>query len=293
MEEARPQDDPRLERLRRAGLSRYESLVYLGLVQDRNARVVEIARRTGVPQPKVYQALDSLVEKGFCALGADSVNRYRPIDPALAFQGQIARLASQQADVQGLSRELGEVYRSGAEEQRWAPPIEIVKGLPQIRTLLVEQVRQARSEVLYFGQSPQVPALEVAQALWERAETGVRLRLVFDEHYFDGAEERREEDDLLRKVKAERRRFAELPTKMIVVDRTHRAGVGREAGRGGVPRSGPAPGWARRPLPGVLRARLGARRRVLIRSEQRKRRASKGFGSVPGPASLPWSPPWR
>jgi|SRR5262245_940228 len=219
MEEARPQDDPRLERLRRAGLSRYESLVYLGLVQDRNARVVEIARRTGVPQPKVYQALDSLVEKGFCALGADSVNRYRPIDPALAFQGQIARLASQEADVRGLSKELGEVYRAGAEEQRWAPPIEIVKGLPQIRTLLVEQVRQARTEVLYFGQSPQVPALEVAQALWERAETGVRLRLVFDEHYFDGAEERREEDDLLRKVKAERRRFAELPTKMIVVDR--------------------------------------------------------------------------
>ena len=219
MEEPRPQYDPRLERLRRAGLSRYESLVYLGLVQDRNARVVEIARRTGVPQPKVYQALDSLVEKGFCAIGADAVNRYRPVDPALAFQGQIARLAAQQSDVQGLARELGEQYRAGAEEQRWAPPIEIVKGLPQIRVLLVEQVRQARSEILYFGQAPQISALEVAQALWERAEAGVRLRLVFDEHYFDGAEERREEDDLLRKVKGERRRVAELPTKLIVVDR--------------------------------------------------------------------------
>src|SRR6185503_1900918 len=108
MEDGRLQDDPRLERLRRAGLSRYESLVYLGLVQDRNARVVEIARRTGVPQPKVYQALDSLVEKGYCAIGADAVNRYRPVDPALAFQTQIARLAAQQADVVGLSKELGE-----------------------------------------------------------------------------------------------------------------------------------------------------------------------------------------
>ena len=219
MEEPRPQDDPRLERLRRAGLSRYESLVYLGLVQDRNARVVEIARRTGVPQPKVYQALDSLVEKGFCALGADAVNRYRPIDPALAFKGQIARLAAQEADVQGLAKELGELYRAGAEEQRWAPPIEIVKGLPQIRTLLVEQVRQARTEILYLGQAPQVPALEVAQVLWERAEAGVRLRMIFDEHYFEGGEDRREEDDLLRRVKAERRRASQLPTKLIVVDR--------------------------------------------------------------------------
>ena len=119
--------------------------MYLGLVQDRNARVVEIARRTGVPQPKVYQALDSLVEKGFCAIGADAVNRYRPIDPALAFQAQVARLAAQQTEVQGLSQELGELYRSGAAEQRWAPPIEIVKGLPQIRALLVEQVHQARA----------------------------------------------------------------------------------------------------------------------------------------------------
>src|SRR4030095_16323117 len=101
-----------LDRLRKAGLSRYESLVYLGFVQDRNARVVEIARRTGVPQPKVYQALDSLVEKGFCALGADAVNRYRPIDPSLAFQGQIARLAAQASDVQGLAKELGELYRA-------------------------------------------------------------------------------------------------------------------------------------------------------------------------------------
>ena len=208
-----------LERLRRAGLSRYESLVYLGLVEDRNARVVEIARRTGVPQPKVYQALDSLVEKGYCAVGADAINRYRPIAPELALKAQIARLTEQQAEVRALSETLTALYRSGAEEQRWAPPVEIVKGLPQIRSLLAEQVHLARSEVLYFGQSPQVPTLEVTQALWERAEAGVSLRLLFDERYFDDGEQRGEEDGLLRKLKGEKRRTAALPSKMIVVDR--------------------------------------------------------------------------
>ncbi len=207
-----------LERLRRAGLSRYESLVYLGLVEDRNARVVEIARRTGVPQPKVYQALDSLTEKGFCAVGADAINRYRPIEPELALKTLLARLAEQQAEVGALSEELEALYRAGAEEQRWAPPVEIVKGLPQIRALLVEQVRLARSEVLYFGQSPQVPSLDVAQALWERAEAGVNLRLIFDERYFESGAQRDEEDELLRKVKGEKRLLANLPTKMIVVD---------------------------------------------------------------------------
>ena len=212
-------DTDRLERLRRAGLSRYEALVYLGLVQDRNARVVEIARRTGVPQPKVYQALDSLVEKGFCALGADAINRYRPVDPQLALQAESRRLDELRVEVGSLAQELGELYRSGASEQRWAPPIEIVKGLPQIRTLIAEQVRKATGELLYFGQSPQVPALDVAQAIWERAEAGARLRLVFDEHYFERSEERGEEDDLLRKVRGERRVVPHLPSKMIVVDR--------------------------------------------------------------------------
>lgn len=212
-------DESLLERLRRAGLSRYESLVYLGLVQDRNARVVEIARRTGVPQPKVYQALDSLVEKGFCAVGADAVNRYRPIEPGLALEAQVMRLDEQRAEVVALTKELTAQYRAGAEEQRWAPPVEIVKGLPQIRTLLAKQVRQARTELLYFGQSPQVPGLEVAQALWERAEAGLSLRMVFDETYFEDGERRGEEDDLLRRMKGEKRRIAALPSKLIVVDR--------------------------------------------------------------------------
>lgn len=215
-----PPADAMLERLRNAGLSRYESLVYLGLVQDRNARVVEIARRTGVPQPKVYQALDALVEKGFCAVGADGVNRYRPVDPKLALEGEIARLGKQEAEVKALADELGATYSSGLAEHRWAPPIEIVKGLPQIRALIAEQVHQAKTEIFYMGQSPQAPALEIAQALWERVETGVRLRLMFDDRYFQYTEERGEEDELLRRVRGERRRVEQLPSKMIIVDRT-------------------------------------------------------------------------
>src|SRR5262245_19044532 len=181
-----PPSDARVERLRQAGLSRYEALVYLGLVQDRNARVVEVARRTGVPQPKVYQALNALVEKGFCAVGCDAVNRYRPVEPRQALDAQRHRLDSQQAELQALATELDDLYRSGAEEQRWAPPVEIVKGLPQIRSLLVERVRLARSEILYFGQAPQFPARDVAQALWDRAQAGLRVRLIFEEGYFDG-----------------------------------------------------------------------------------------------------------
>jgi len=209
-----------LERLRRAGLSRYESLVYLGLVQDRTARVAEIARRTGVPQPKVYQALDSLVEKGYCAVGADAVNRYRPVEPRLALEARSLSLESERAGILGLAEELDAIYRSGVDETRWAPPVEIVKGVAQIRDLLVDQVRNARSEILYFGQAPQMPAREVAQALWEKSESGIAMRLLFEHAYFDGPEARREEDELLKRMRGEKRWVDHLPSKMMIIDRS-------------------------------------------------------------------------
>jgi sugar-specific transcriptional regulator TrmB len=215
---ADPLPTDQLDRLRRAGLSRYESLVYLGLVLDRNARVVEVARRTGVPQPKVYQALDSLVEKGFCAIGADAVNRYRPIEPVLALEARARGLAQERAEVEGLAAELQEVYASGKGEDRWAPPVEIVKGVAQIQTLLVEQVRKAREELLYFGQAPQVSSRELTQTIWDRAQGGLRVRMVFERGYFEDGAARGEEDDLMRDVKGEKRWVDSLPSKMIVVD---------------------------------------------------------------------------
>jgi sugar-specific transcriptional regulator TrmB len=207
-----------LEKLRRAGLSRYESAVYLGLVQDRTARVAEISRRTGVPQPKVYQALESLVEKGFCTLGSAAIHRYRPIAPRVALAARLTQLKDEQKEVEELTGELEQLFAAGAQDRLWAPPIEIVKGMSEIRRMLVERIQEARRTILYFGQAPQVPALEVAQALWERAKAGVALRLIFERDYFEQGSERGEEDDLLLSLPGERRWAEELPTKMLIAD---------------------------------------------------------------------------
>jgi hypothetical protein len=81
-------------------------------------------------------------------------------------------------------------------------------------------VRQARHEILNLGQSPKVPALAVAQALWERAKAGITLRLVFDERYFEEPSLEPEEDDILRTIEGEKRRGTALPSKLIVVDKS-------------------------------------------------------------------------
>ena len=216
------QTETLLARLRQVGLSRYEASVYLGLVMDETARVADISRHTGVPQPKVYQALDGLVEKGFCAIGPDAVNRYRPVSPRVAIEGHILALRKEQDAARELVDELEVVLLSGRGHARWAPPIEIVKGMRQVRKLLVERISSARDEILYFGKTPHVPGLEIAQAIWDRAQGGCRIRFLFEADYLrEGGDPgaAREELGLYRAVPGEKRVCPSLPTKLVLVDR--------------------------------------------------------------------------
>ena len=211
-----------LESLRRIGLNRYEASVYLGLITDQTARVAEISRRTGVPQPKVYQALDSLVEKGFCAQGSDSVNRYRPIQPRISIEAKVGELKRQEDEARALANELEVLLLAGQGQELWAPPIEIVKGVRQVVTLLVDRIHAAREEILYCGKRPQIPALEMAQALEDRSREGVQLRLLFEPDYLvplADSPESEEEVALFRAMKAEVRELEALPTKLLIVDR--------------------------------------------------------------------------
>ena len=213
-------EDPQglLTGLREVGLSRYEAAVYLGLVTDRRARVTEISRRTGVPQPKVYQALDSLVEKGYCTLGSDSVNRYQPVAPEVAMAAHIARLQKEQEETRRLSRSLDALLKEGEGQELWAPPVEIVKGVRQISQMMVQRIQSAREEILFFGKSPIVKAREIAQSLADAGTSGIRLRLLYEASYLE-QKDAPEEVALYRSMKGEKRVAPTLPTKLVILDK--------------------------------------------------------------------------
>jgi sugar-specific transcriptional regulator TrmB len=212
-----PEREPLLAGLREVGLNRYEAAVYLGLVTDQNAKVSEISKRTGVPQPKVYQALDGLVDKGFCTLGPEARNKYRPLSPRQAIEGYVGRLRGQEKAAVTLSGDLENLYQAGQGHDLWAPPIEIVKGLGHIQRFLVEQVGAAREEILFFGKGPHVPARDATQAIFDAGQRGVRLRMVYESAFLRSPKDR-EEIDLYRAVGGEKRETSALPSKLLVVD---------------------------------------------------------------------------
>src|SRR5579872_3656428 len=52
-------------RLQQLGLNAYEARSYLVLIGHTRFKALELAARAHVPRQKIYEVLDSLVEKGF------------------------------------------------------------------------------------------------------------------------------------------------------------------------------------------------------------------------------------
>ena len=207
-----------LESLREVGLGRYESSVYLGLLMDETAKVSEISKRTGVPQPKAYQALDSLVDKGFCTLGSDAVNRYRPIPPADAIQSVLEGLRETGERVRTLGDRLEEIRLAGQGQELWAPPIEIIKGVPQVDRFIRKRISQAKNEALLFGKLPHMLGVEIAPSLRDLSDRGGRVLLLAEEGYL-GDLDNPEESAKYVGITEDVRIVQELPTKMIILDR--------------------------------------------------------------------------
>ena len=204
-------------RLREVGLSRYEASIYVGLLTDATAKISEISKRTGVPQPKAYQALDSLLDKGFCVVGPDVVNRYRALPPSIALSGYIESLHTAETSANALVGQLSVLQEKGRGRELWAPPFEVIKGSRQVNQLLEERIEAATEEIRVLGKSPAVTDAEWLVALSGALERGLALRFVFERAYLDEID--RPAEALAPFLGLEDVRAAEsLPTKLLIFD---------------------------------------------------------------------------
>lgn len=70
------------ERLTQLGFSQYEARTYVGLLMSDGATGYSVANDTGVPQPKVYETLRRLVDRGAAVRTAERPARYAAVAPA-------------------------------------------------------------------------------------------------------------------------------------------------------------------------------------------------------------------
>jgi len=78
-------------KLQQVGLNAYESRSYLVLMGHPRFKALELAARAHVPRQKIYEVLDSLVEKGFAQVVQERTKLFSAVDPSLAIPAYLAR----------------------------------------------------------------------------------------------------------------------------------------------------------------------------------------------------------
>src|SRR5881397_1301194 len=96
------------QRLQAMGLNAYEARSYLVLVGHPRFKALELAARAHVPRQKIYEVLDSLVEKGFAQVVQEKTKLFSAVEPSLAIPGYLGRKR------QTLEQELTDNGRAGS-----------------------------------------------------------------------------------------------------------------------------------------------------------------------------------
>src|SRR6266702_5438495 len=110
-------------RLQQLGLNAYESRSYLVLLGHPKFKALELAARSHVPRQKIYEVLDSLVEKGFAQVVQEKTKLFSAVEPSLAIPSFLARraqalqqdLTDQSHMADGLMSDLTTAYSEGQE----------------------------------------------------------------------------------------------------------------------------------------------------------------------------------
>ena len=176
--------EPSLDRiagtLRELGVSGRAAQAFCALVQTTQATAGELVRKTGIPDSKIYYALDELAEKGFVEVQAGKPKTYRVVPPKeveLKLSGMVQAEYERRRAATVRVAALLEPLRAGTK----APAMDvayIVKGLSNVVARAQTLIASARKDVvLLASDEPVFRKLEEDLVRVTRRRVRVRLAL--------------------------------------------------------------------------------------------------------------------
>jgi sugar-specific transcriptional regulator TrmB len=214
-------------RLQRVGLNSYEARSYLVLVGHPRFKALELAARAHVPRQKIYEVLDSLVEKGFARVVQERTKLFSAVEPSLAIPGYIARkraqveheMVEQARLASGLMEDLAAAYSESQGVRGTLDYLQIVGEPTQSATLYRRMISESKEEYLEFSRPPfAVDPADGVDAIKEAQLRGVRCRLLADPSVLDRSRTTRLMECAA--VGVEVRQTALIPLKLALFDGT-------------------------------------------------------------------------
>jgi len=142
-----------VSRLRELGLSSHEALAYATLLRHSSMTASTLCKETGIPDSKIYYALDGLSEKGMLIVQKGNPNIYLPMPPRDAIVNLKEQLTEEfnektkEADV--LADLLTPIYES-VEKSEELEIAYIIRGRRNIINRMKALIETARKEVTIF-----------------------------------------------------------------------------------------------------------------------------------------------
>lgn len=142
-----PASENTREILREMGLNAYEIDAYIALLEFGQKTAMEISREADIPYSKIYEALNSLKEKGWVKSSETRPFKYYPVPPLDAATYAKMRLEDRyQLWENVLAEELQPLYEKRELVER--PDIIILRGQEAVLTKFGEVLKKAAKEIM-------------------------------------------------------------------------------------------------------------------------------------------------
>jgi sugar-specific transcriptional regulator TrmB len=185
--------------LQQIGLNAYEARSYLVLVGHPKFKALELAARAHVPRQKIYEVLDSLVEKGFAQVVREKTKLFSAVEPSLAIPAYFARraqhlqqeLTEQSRFATDLVEDLNTSYSEGQGGRGTLDFLRIVSEPLQTAAEYRRMMSEVQHEYLEFSRPPYAVDPLNDDLVREARKRGVRCRLLIEVGTLDDEHRRR------------------------------------------------------------------------------------------------------
>lgn len=210
--------------LQQLGLNAYEARAYLVLLGHSRFKALELAPRARVPRQKIYEVLDSLVERGFARVIQDRTKLFSAVEPNLAIPSWLARkrqlveheLAGQSRSANNLMEDLNGLYSEGKGGRGTLDFLRIVAEPSQTAAEYRRMLSEVKNEYLEFSRPPYAVDPLDEKLVRKARSHGVSCRLLIETATLDTLH--RQKLTEYAQAGVEIREAASLPMKLALFD---------------------------------------------------------------------------
>jgi HTH-type transcriptional regulator, sugar sensing transcriptional regulator len=214
-------------RLQQLGLNAYESRSYLVLLGHPKFKALELAARAHVPRQKIYEVLDSLVEKGFAQVVQEKTKLFSAVEPSLSIPGYLGRkrqtleqeLTDNSRAGTAMIDDLASLYSEGQGGRGTLDFLRIVSEPAQTAAEYRRMLAEVKEEYLEFSRPPYAVDPLDEKLVKQAGSGGVACRLLLEAASLDDEHRQRLSDYMTAGVQV--RIAGALPMKLALFDGQH------------------------------------------------------------------------